>query len=192
MPELIRIGLQWKHEHETMVSEIVAELKEARCVAALSLADMQATTGMDRAELSRLLDVCRKAKHFADDQRLGVNGRQSRVAELFDDLAGLCVARSGSEAEQKAASSDETDCEFDNLVQEITRLMCDSELFTFVLHPEADGTNNEAERSLRGAAQDRRTGREARWTVSRSGFAGSDESDPVLGSNRLSVGHAAA
>ncbi len=41
----------------------------------------------------------------------------------------------------------------------VARLMCDSELFTFVLHPEASGTNNEAERSLRDAAQDRRTGR---------------------------------
>ncbi len=88
-----------------------------------------------------------------------MNGRQSRVAELFDDLAGLCVARSGDKAKQKTNSADDTDCEFDNLVQEIIRLMCDSELFTFVLHPEADGTNNEAERSLRGAAQDRRTGR---------------------------------
>ena len=37
--------------------------------------------------------------------------------------------------------------------------MCDCELFTFVLYPEAGGTNNEAERSLRDAAQDRRTGR---------------------------------
>lgn len=55
MPELIRIGLQWKHEHETMIREIVTELKEARRAAGLSLADMQATTGMDRAELSRLL-----------------------------------------------------------------------------------------------------------------------------------------
>ena len=54
-PELIRIGLKWKREHEAMVSEIVAELKEARRVAGLSLADMQATTGIDRAELSRLL-----------------------------------------------------------------------------------------------------------------------------------------
>ena len=37
--------------------------------------------------------------------------------------------------------------------------MGDNELFTFVLHPQASGTNNEAERSLRGAAVDRRTGR---------------------------------
>ena len=59
-------------------------------------------------------------------------------------------------------TDDETDHEFDNLVQEIVRLMCDCELFTFVLYPEADGTNNEAERSLRSAAQDRRTGRTSR------------------------------
>ena len=49
--------------------------------------------------------------------------------------------------------------EFQNLVHELIRLMAEGELFTFVVHPEATGTNNEAERSLRGAAQDRRTGR---------------------------------
>jgi len=44
-------------------------------------------------------------------------------------------------------------------VHELVRLLGEDELFTFVLHPEATGTNNEAERSLRGAALDRRTGR---------------------------------
>lgn len=39
------------------------------------------------------------------------------------------------------------------------RLLGEDELFTFVIYPEANGTNNEAERSLRGAALDRRTGR---------------------------------
>lgn len=38
-----------------------------------------------------------------------------------------------------------------NLVHELVRLLGEDELFTFVLHPEATGTNNEAERSLRGA-----------------------------------------
>jgi hypothetical protein len=38
-------------------------------------------------------------------------------------------------------------------------MMCDCELFTLVLYPEAGATNNEAGRSLRDAAQDRRTGR---------------------------------
>ena len=46
-----------------------------------------------------------------------------------------------------------------NLVQELVRLLGEEELFTFVLHPAASGTNNEAERTLRGPAMDRRTGR---------------------------------
>ena len=33
------------------------------------------------------------------------------------------------------------------------------ELFTFVLHPAVPGTNNESERTLRDAANDRKTGR---------------------------------
>ncbi len=37
--------------------------------------------------------------------------------------------------------------------------MGDEELSTFVIHPQASGTNNEAERTLRGPAMDRRTGR---------------------------------
>ncbi|MFN5744378.1 MAG: hypothetical protein ACK5A1_22600 [Planctomyces sp.] len=36
--------------------------------------------------------------------------------------------------------------------------MSDDELFTFVIHPEADGTNNISERQLRDPAQDRATG----------------------------------
>ncbi len=46
-----------------------------------------------------------------------------------------------------------------NLVHEIVRLTGARELFTYVLHPEASGTNYEAERSTRDAAQNRRTGR---------------------------------
>ena len=45
------------------------------------------------------------------------------------------------------------------LVQELVRLLADGELFTFVMHPAASGTNNESERTLRGPAPDRRTGR---------------------------------
>ncbi|MCE2795247.1 MAG: hypothetical protein LW816_07965, partial [Planctomyces sp.] len=35
---------------------------------------------------------------------------------------------------------------FFDLTHEIVRLMSDDELFTFVIHPEADGTNNISER----------------------------------------------
>jgi len=111
-----------------------------------------------RTFLNGLLDVYCAAKRASADQRLKEIGRATRVAELVDAVSALCVSRCTAE-DVPVKSDDETDHEFDNLVQEVARLMCDCELFTFVLHPEASGTNNEAERSLRDAAQDRRTGR---------------------------------
>jgi hypothetical protein len=108
--------------------------------------------------LNGLLDVYRAAKRASADQRLKETGRAARVSELVDALSALCVSRCQADDVQ-VKSDDETDHEFNNLVQEVARLMCDCELFTFVLHPEATGTNNEAERSLRNPAQDRRTGR---------------------------------
>jgi len=110
-----------------------------------------------RSFLDGLLAVYRKAKRFAADGRLGESGRRARVAELFDEVSELCVSRCGDDATETTAAG--TDQEFSNLMHEVVRLMCDDELFTFVLHPAATGTNNEAERSLRGAAMDRRTGR---------------------------------
>ena len=44
-------------------------------------------------------------------------------------------------------------------MHEFTRLSMENELFTFVQHPAATGTNNEAERTLRSPAPDRKTGR---------------------------------
>ena len=111
-----------------------------------------------RTFLEGLLAVFRKAKRAAADQRLKEAGRVARVAELFDDVCELCFARCGDESHQPKPD-DETDREYHNLVHEVSRLSCNEELFTFVLHPEVDATNNEAERSLRGAPQDRRTGR---------------------------------
>jgi transposase len=49
--------------------------------------------------------------------------------------------------------------DFVNLVNELLLLMEAEELFTFVIHPEVSGTNNESERTLRDAANDRKTGR---------------------------------
>lgn len=108
--------------------------------------------------LEGLLAVFTKANRSAADQRLKESGRAARVAELFDDVCELCFARCSDES-LEPKSGDETDREFHNLAHEVSRLSCDEELFTFVLHPAVDATNNEAERSLRGAAQDRRTGR---------------------------------
>ena len=49
--------------------------------------------------------------------------------------------------------------DFANLANELTERMFDEELFTFVLHPEVDATNNLAERLQRSPAQDRDAGR---------------------------------
>jgi transposase len=112
-----------------------------------------------RTFLDGLLNVFHKAKRFAGDRRLGSVGRHARVSQLVDDLSDVCVARCIDIDSEVIRSSDETDCEFQYLVHEVARLMCDMELFTFVLHPEAGAINNEAEQSLRGAAMDRRTDR---------------------------------
>ena len=49
--------------------------------------------------------------------------------------------------------------DFANLVNELTQRLFDEELFTFVLHPEVDPTNNLAERLQRSPAKDRDAGR---------------------------------
>ena len=98
-----------------------------------------------RTFLNGLLDVYRAAKRASADQRLKEIGRATRVAELVDAVSALCVSRCTAE-DVSVKSDDEIDHEFDNLDQEVARLMCDCELFTFVLHPEGSGTNNEAER----------------------------------------------
>jgi hypothetical protein len=102
--------------------------------------------------------VYRKACKASIDQRLKDAGRTVRVAELVDELSELCVGRCG-DANGVRRWNSETEHEFNNLVQEVSRLMCNEELFTFVQHPEVENTNNEAARSLRSAALDRKTGR---------------------------------
>lgn len=108
-----------------------------------------------REFLDGLLKVYRTAKRDAADGRLSETGRLHRIDRLDDMLCELCGDRFADESEP--ASDVEKD--FFNLVHELVRLMGERELFTFVLHPTASGTNNEAERSLRTAAMDRRTGR---------------------------------
>ena len=49
--------------------------------------------------------------------------------------------------------------DFVNLVLELKGLSEAKELFTFVLHPEVEATNNLSERTIRGSVQDRQAGR---------------------------------
>lgn len=104
--------------------------------------------------LDALLEIYRKAKAIAADKRLSEAGRRARVEQLVDAVCDCTGARFADETRP----TDDAEKDFFNLTHEIVRLMSDDELFTFVIHPEADGTNNISERQLRDPAQDRATG----------------------------------
>lgn len=118
-----------------------------------------------RAFTDRLLEIYRAACRVQRDQRLGDAGRAQRVADLDDEVLELCEAMWC--ADLPPLEGHEKD--YALLVNEIMRLMLGRQLFTFVTArpvelpdgttKSVDGTNNEAERTLRGAAQARLTGR---------------------------------
>jgi transposase len=111
-----------------------------------------------------LLSIYHEAKRVQGDRRLGDGGRARHEKELIRRLFGLC-----SPVCRTQASATGLDHEWWLLAEELVRLALKDELFTFVLgegpaqpngvQPQLAGTNNEAERTLRGAAQARATGR---------------------------------
>ena len=105
--------------------------------------------------LDCLLALYYDAKRAAADGRLGCAGRENRVAELEDRLCILCRPY----WQEATADMSPHQRDFANLVNELLQRMMDEELFTFVLDPEVDPTNNLAERLQRSPAQDRKTGR---------------------------------
>ena len=105
--------------------------------------------------LTGLLELYRKARRLQQDSRLKQTTRRQKVLGLEDNLWVLCRLR----FEDTTPTATEAERDFLNLVHELLRLMEAEELFTFVIHPEVSGTNNEAERGLRDAANDRKTGR---------------------------------
>jgi len=113
-----------------------------------------------RRLLDGLLDLYRTACGFAQDQRLGANGRRHKVDVLSDQLCDLL----GPHVASRRTPTTDAEKDFANLVER-QRLLGDDELFTFVLHPQAIGTKNEVERTLRQPALDRRTGCAGRTLV---------------------------
>ena len=111
----------------------------------------------------RLLEIYRAACRVQCDQRLGDAGRAKKVALLEDELFELCSAK------RFAYDLDGLENDHRLLLREVFHLMLQKELFTFVTaKPVAQpngstkpvaGTNNEAERVLRGVAAARKTGR---------------------------------
>ena len=118
-----------------------------------------------RAFTDRLLEIYRKACRVQRDGRLSDTGRTQKVADLDDEVFDLCAAMWAAELPPLEGPEDD----YRLLVNELMRLMLAQQLFTFVtaksveqLNGESkavDGTNNEAERTLRSAAEARKTGR---------------------------------
>ena len=114
----------------------------------------------------RLLEIYRKACRSQRDGRLSVAGRARRVLELDDAISKLCTPMWDLEL---PPLKDGPQNDYRRLVNEVMRLMLLEELFTFVtatpaLQPNGksqpvSGTNNESERTLRGPAEARNTGR---------------------------------
>jgi len=121
---------------------------------------------------NRLLAIYRQACRVQRDGRLSRAGRAKKVAGLDDELVELCAPLWVLEL---PPLEDGPENDHRLLVNEVMRLMLDQQLFTFVMAEPAvqpngvcqpvAGTNNESERTLRGAAQARKTGRTSKTLV---------------------------
>jgi len=105
--------------------------------------------------LDELLQLYYDAKRVAADHRLRDQGRRSRVADLEGRLAALCLKYGAKEAVDPSPP----EREFANLVKELADLLAAEQLFTFVLEPKVEATNNVTERQLRNPALERKAGR---------------------------------
>jgi transposase len=118
-----------------------------------------------RTFTDRLLEIYREACRAQRDGRLCDAGRARKVRALDDEIFDLCVTNWLPDL-PPAHGLEKDYC---LLVSEVLRLLLRQELLTFVTadpteQPNGttkpvDGTNNEAERTLRGVAQARVTGR---------------------------------
>jgi transposase len=118
-----------------------------------------------RTFTDQLLSIYRRARRIQRDQRFRDAGRAHEVALLDDAILSLCSEMSVVDR----LADHGLDHDFALLLAEVLRLMMKQELFTFVTAPPVrqpngtmkavDGTNNEAERTLRPIGQARDTGR---------------------------------
>jgi len=132
---------------------------------AIKLTLLEPSNAEYRRFADRLLAIYREACRIQRDRRLGDQGRARKVAELDDAILAECGPMWFAELPKLAGHDDD----YRLLANELMRLMLAKQLFTFVtaapvptpqgeMKPVA-GTNNESERTLRGAAQARKTGR---------------------------------
>ena len=132
---------------------------------AIKLTLLEPTNAEYRRLADRLLEIYRRACRVQRDRRLGEAGRARKVAALDDEILELCGPVWFAELPPLEGPADA----YRLLCNELMRLMLAQELFTFVTAPAVAmpngatlpvaGTNNEAERTLRSAAEARKTGR---------------------------------
>jgi transposase len=122
---------------------------------AIKLALLYPRKGKYQRFLDELLAIYRAGKRAAADGRLGATGRKQRVADLEGRLCELLQPYTRETTPAMAPH----ECDFTKLVNELGRLLLAEELFTFVLEPEVEATNNFSERNVRGSTQDRKAGR---------------------------------
>jgi hypothetical protein len=138
---------------------------------AIKLTLLEPANGEYRRLADRLLEIYRAACRTQRDRRFSDVGRAQKVAELDDEILELCAAMWIAELPPLEGPDDD----YRLLCNELMRLMLAQQLFTFVTAapvkmPNGEttpvaGTNNEAERTLRSAAQARKTGRTSKTLV---------------------------
>jgi hypothetical protein len=139
---------------------------------AIKLTLQEPTNQEYRQFTDRLLETYRKACRLQRDGRLSATGRANKVLHLDDAIFELCSPLWDLELPPLEAGPKN---DYRLLVNEVMGLMLDEQLFTFVTAAPAaqpngtsapvSGTNNEAERTLRGAAEARKTGRTSKTLV---------------------------
>ena len=117
-----------------------------------------------------LLEIFHEANRIQRDKRLSDAGRRRKVDALVDEVFELC-----GPVWFEDPPPDGPDHDRRLLAVEVMRLALREELFAFVTTPAAtqpngaskaiDGTNNEAERTLRNPAQARTTGRTSKTSA---------------------------
>jgi hypothetical protein len=132
---------------------------------AFKLTLLEPTNAEFRQFADRLLEIYRRACRVQRDQRLSDEGRARKVGELDENILDLCGPIWAAELPKGEGPTEE----YRLLCNELIRLMLNRQLFTFVtaapvatppqIAQPVPGTNNEAERTLRGAALARKTGR---------------------------------
>jgi transposase len=137
---------------------------------AIKLTLQDADNAEYRVFTDRLLAIYHEACRVQRDQRLGDAGRARKVAVLDDEIVDLCAALWFADLPPLEGLAND----YRLLVNEVMRLMLAQELFTFVTAKPVEqangttqpvaGTNKEAERTLRDAAQARQTGRTNKTT----------------------------